>query len=202
MMAQDERAYELFRRAIVDRDAEAWTSIHGQFRHMLIAWAGRSNACSDHGLDCAAIADQAFARAWAALVPERFGNFPTLACLLSYLRACVMTTIIDAVRQQAASGCDLSEAYADTGSMPEQIVLAEIERASLWNILRSAVATQPEQVVLIESFTYDMPPRAIYARHPQLFASVGEVYSVKRNLISRLQRNRELRSLYGEQIQA
>ena len=32
--------YELFRRAIVDRDAEAWASVHGQFRRMLIAWAG------------------------------------------------------------------------------------------------------------------------------------------------------------------
>jgi DNA-directed RNA polymerase specialized sigma24 family protein len=200
MTAQEDPMYALFRRAIVDRDAEAWASVHEQFRRMLSAWAGRSFVCRDHGLDSVAIADQAFARAWAALTPERFANFPTLACILNYLRTCVTTTIIDNVRQQTACTYDLPETHADTAGAPEQIVLAKIERAALWSIVDSVVATQSERIVLIESYTYDLPPRAIHVRHPQLFATVADVYAVKRNLIDRLQRNRELRSLYAEHI--
>jgi DNA-directed RNA polymerase specialized sigma24 family protein len=201
-MTAHDKLYELLQRAIVDRDEEAWALVHGQLRRRLIAWAGHSSARSAYGLDCTTIADQAFARAWSALTPERFANFPTLEYLLSYLRTCVRTTIIDCIRQQTACGDDLSETHADTGGGPEEIILAKIERAILWDIIHSAVAMQSERVVLIESYVYNLPPRSIYARHPQLFTSIGEVYAAKRNLIERLGRNHELRSLYAERIQA
>jgi hypothetical protein len=44
----------------------------------------------------------------------------------------------------------------------------------------------------------DLPPRDIQARHPDLFANVNEVYSAKRNLLNRLQRNPDLQRLHRE----
>ena len=54
--------------------------------------------------------------------------------------------------------------------------------------------------MLTESFAYDLPPRAILARHPTLFADVDAIYTIKRNLIERLKRNPDMRRLYQEWV--
>jgi hypothetical protein len=92
----------------------------------------------------------------------------------------------------------LLETLVDTDCLPEQLVLAEVDRTTLWEIVRSAVATPAERIALVESYVYNLPPRAIHMRHPSLFASIADVYRVKRNLLKRLQRNRELGHLYAE----
>jgi DNA-directed RNA polymerase specialized sigma24 family protein len=189
MTAQDEDMYELFRRAIVERDADAWATIRERFRPLLISWAGQAGVHGKPDLDCAESADQAFTRAWAALSPERFADFPNLAQLLSYLRTCVATAVIDGLRQQAPGGLELPKPLPNTGGTAEQIPLMEMERAALWDLALAVAATAAERVALVESFVYNLPPRAIYARHPQLFASVADVYSSKRYLLDRLGRN-------------
>ena len=35
----DHAGYELFRRAIVERDDEAWAEIHSHYRPLLLSWA-------------------------------------------------------------------------------------------------------------------------------------------------------------------
>src|SRR6266508_2522392 len=134
MIEQDEEAYELFRRAIVNRDENAWSAINAHYRPLLVSWATRCSAHASSGERADDIADQALARAWAALTPEGFAKFPSLARLLSYLRTCVVTTAIDS------------------------------------------------------------------ARSPQLFPDVAIVYSVKRNLFDRLQRNHDLLQLRDDFI--
>jgi len=88
--------YELFRRAIVEHEDEAWTAIAARYRSLMIAWAARCPALHTAEECCEDLADQAFARAWRALTPERFARFPSLAALLAYLRTCVTATVVDA----------------------------------------------------------------------------------------------------------
>jgi len=45
-----------------------------------------------------------------------------------------------------------------------------------------------------------LPPRAILARHPDLFGDVGEVYMAKRHLIGRLQRDPNVRRFEWNQF--
>ena len=192
MDERERESYELFRRAILQRDEEAWATIHARYRSLLIGWAYRSSARALAGEYSDDIADQALARAWAALSPERFAEFPTLAKLLSYLRACVATTAIDNARAWASGERALDTLEVGGAATPEQIVLAEIDREALWRKLMAFAATPAERAVLIESLGYGLPPRAIHERHPQLFANVAAVYAAKRNLFARLQRSREL----------
>src|SRR5215211_5786980 len=103
MLKQEEEGYELFRRAIVYRDAEAWAEIHARYRSLLISWANRSGAGQCTAEQAEDLADQALARAWVALTPARFAEFSSLARLLSYLRTCVATTAIDISRAKAAA---------------------------------------------------------------------------------------------------
>jgi len=198
MEPQEIDGYELFRRAILERDEAAWATIHARYRALLISWAYHSTSRMYAGEWCDDLADQAFARAWVALTPARFAEFPTLPRLLGYLHACVMTTVIDNGRARASS--ERTQNKLDVGAVatPEQIVLAEAEREELWRVVSALATTPAEQVVLVESLAYDFPPRSILARHPQLFGNVAAVYRTKRNLFARLQRNRDLLRINDE----
>jgi hypothetical protein len=198
-MEEHEREnYELFRRAILHREEAAWAAIHARYRSLLISWAYRSSARARVGECCDDIADQALARAWVALTPERFAEFPTLAKLLSYLRACVATAAIDGARAYAADERALHTLQAGSAATPEQIVMAGIDRDALWRTVIALAATPAERAVIVENLAYGLPPRAILERHPQLFADIAEVYGTKRNLFARLQRNRDLLRLRDE----
>jgi DNA-directed RNA polymerase specialized sigma24 family protein len=192
MIQYESDSYELFRRAILDRDEEAWATIYKRYRSLLIAWAARTTVRACLHAECADIADQALARAWAALTPERFAAFPSLEKLLSYLHACVQTTAIDSARAQAVRERLAQRLGASAPATPEQTVLADQDRVAFWRTV-SELATNPaERVVLIESFVYGRPPREICARHPQTFATARKVYNVKHRLLTRLQRNHEM----------
>lgn len=188
----EREGYDLFHRAIVGRDGQAWAVIYTRYRSLLLSWAYRSMSKVEIGELGDDIADEAFARAWSALTPERFGQFPTLASLLAYLRTCVLATVIDAFRSQALHQRRVSRLEISTAVTPEQIVMGDLERAELWQIVNMVAETAQERTVLVESFVHDLPPRAIQARYPDLFHDAGEIYRIKRLLIERLQRNRNL----------
>jgi DNA-directed RNA polymerase specialized sigma24 family protein len=198
MVDQDQECYELFRRAIADRDSDAWGAIHQRFGALFASWAWRVGGSTFSAGECADITDQALARAWAALTPERFAHFETLSKLLSYLRACVTSTMIDAIRAQMASDRPLDERQIDTAASPEQIVLADLDRSSLWSTALALTDSPEERVTLLESFVYGLPPRAILERHRQLFPNIAAVYSTKRNLLQRLERNSDIQRLREE----
>ena len=195
----DAACYELFRRAIEQHDAEAWADIAQHYRGLLAAWAAQSSAhamCAELPGD---IADQALARAWAALSSARFSAFPHIATLMAYLRACVRATLIDQVREQASQLRAVQSLESTiVSSTPEQAVLQELDRTEIWRLIMQITSNLEERIIVRESLVYALPPREIQARHPELFADVGEFYRVKRNLINRFQRNRDLERLWRE----
>jgi hypothetical protein len=191
-MESQDQGHKLFRRAIVEREEDAWAAIYACYRPLLIAWATRSSLRPAHAESGADIADRALARAWAALTPERFAAFSTLGQLLAYLRACVATAAIDCARAQTQHDLLAQRQPAHAAASPEQVVLADLDRAALWHMALEQAATPAERIALIESFAYGLPPRAIQAHHPQLFPDVAAVYAAKRCLLDRLRRNHGL----------
>lgn len=191
--------YELFRRAIEQRDADAWADISQQYRGLLAAWATQSSARGLLTEQPEDIADQAFARAWAALSSARFSAFPHIASLLAYLRTCVRATVIDHAREQAGQ-LRAVQSIASTGvsAAPDQAVLEDLDRTEIWHLIARMTSNPQEQVIVRECLVYALPPREIQARHPDMFADVMQVYRVKRNLINRFQRNRDLQRLWQE----
>jgi DNA-directed RNA polymerase specialized sigma24 family protein len=190
--------YDLFRRAIVERDADAWAEGSTRYRRLLLAWVHECSAAAQLGECYDDIADQAFARAWLALSATHFANFPNLAALLAYLRTCVSAVVIDCARATAAQERMLQKLEVNRSSSPEQVVLFEMERAELWQLVFDQIANEQEYTVLIESFLLDLPPRSIHTRHPELFADITTVYNAKRNLLTRLKANRDMRRLFEE----
>jgi len=191
-------SYELFRRAIVERDEQAWIESATRYRPLLAAWASRCSASAALTESFDDLADQAFARAWSALSPERFASFPTLAALLAYMRACVTTTVIDHARSEFSRDRIEMSIQGDEVATPEQLIIDQFQRQEVWRLVETAVASEQERVVLRETFLYDLPPRAILRRHPDLFANAHAIYTTKRYLFDRLQRCSELRQVYQE----
>jgi len=191
--------YTLFHQAIVDRDAEAWASICTCYQPLLMHWANQS--CASMAIDESTmdLADQAFARAWAALTPICFGKFANLAALLGYLRRCVTSVAIDCVRAQTARSRMREQLDEHSVATPEQIVLHDADCRELWHLVSQVVATAQERTILDECFVLDLPPRLILTRHPDLFATIGAVYAAKRNLLERLRRSPELRQFDWKQ---
>ncbi len=191
-------SYELFRRAIVERDEQAWIESATRYRPLLAAWASRCSASATLTESYDDLADQAFARAWAALSPERFASFPTLAALLAYMRACVTTTVIDHARSELSRERIEKSIQGDEVATPEQLIIDQFQRQEVWRLVEAAISSERERVVLRETFLYDLPPRAILRRHPDLFADAHAIYTTKRYLFDRLQRCSKLREVYQD----
>jgi DNA-directed RNA polymerase specialized sigma24 family protein len=192
----DHAGYELFRRAIVERDGEAWAAIHTHFRPLLISWARQASARAPGIEQYADIADRALARAWSALSADHFEQFPSLAALLAYLRACVGAAAIDEARAEATRERAYQKLEPPAVATPEDVVLGALSRDELWQLVAKLVSSEHEQIILVESFVLGLPPRAILERHQDRFADVPEIYGAKRNLLNRLERSRDLRQLY------
>jgi hypothetical protein len=114
----------------------------------------------------------------------------------------VNATVIDAARARAAHDRIAQQARYDGGAAPEQLVLEQLGRDELWQLLLDIVESEAERMVLIERFVLDLPPRAIQARHPSLFADVGRIYLAIRNLRERLRRHKGLSQLYTDALAA
>lgn len=188
----DAESYELFQRAIRDGDEDAWAESVIRYRPLLIAWARRYNTQIQTAEYCDDIADRAFSRAWMALAPARRADFPNLAALLGYLRACVNAVTVDAaraerLRSQGAFGVDMSVASA------EQIVLKKIDHEDLWRIVGRHAQTKRDQIILAESFIFGLSPNAILTRHPELFENIATLYQTKRNLLDRIRNDATIR---------
>src|SRR5215212_12045231 len=134
--------YELFRRAVVEQDPDAWREIAIGYRNMMIGWVRRCHAAEITGERCEDLADEALARAWKALSPERFTQFPNLAALLAYLRTCVQATVIDAARARTSYERMAAHIGHGDSTPPDQTVLAQFDRAELWWLANSLVASE------------------------------------------------------------
>ncbi len=91
-------AYELFRRALVEREDAAWAMLFEQYTPLVEHWVRRTGAFTVSGETSDFFVSAAFTRFWRAIPAERFGAFPTLASLLNYLRRCATCVVIDSAR--------------------------------------------------------------------------------------------------------
>ena len=193
----DQEHYEVFRRAIVERDSQAWTDVAIWCRPLLIAWARQKLARMPIVELYDDIADEAFARAWSALASTSLDRFPNLAAIQAYLRKCVVSVVIDRMRIQSESVSSLTWIDPVSDHSAEQMVLTELNRAEIWAQINRHIVSEQERIVMYESIVLGLPPRAILRNHPTLFDDITSIYRVKRNLFDRLRRDNNLRRLYG-----
>jgi hypothetical protein len=191
-------SYELFRRALVERDEIAWSYLFQHYSSLVEGWIRRCSAFVNSGESSEYFVVGAFTKFWRAVTPERFAAFPNLAALLQYLQLCASSVVIDAVRAQSWAEM-MPEERIDLQRMPhaapDEEAMQRVDRQEFWRYIDSQLHSEGERVVVYGSFVLGLTPRAIFERYNTLFESVYDVYNIKRNVLSRLSRNSHLRTI-------
>lgn len=191
-------SYELFRRALVDRNEAAWELLYCHYSSLVEGWVRRNSAFTSSGESSEYFVVGAFTKFWRAVTPERFASFPTLASLLHYLQLCATSVVIDSVRAQSWSEMLPEETVTPQHTpqhSPDEEAMNRVHREEFWRFIDEQLNGEVERVVVYCSFVLGLTPRAIYARRSDLFSSVNDVYNVKRNVLGRLGRNSQLRQM-------
>jgi RNA polymerase sigma factor (sigma-70 family) len=192
--------YELYRRAIVERDQRAWEVIYTQYRPLVAGWVQRHPSFGATGEETDHFVNGAFQRLWESLRPEAFGRFPDLSSVLRYLQRCVHSAIVDRARTDARRALDVElddAAATDTVAShdTESEVLGDLENDTLWQWVGERLQDEKERHLIYSCYALGLKPREIAERYSGLFDDVSDVYRVKRNVLSRLRRDPELHEL-------
>ncbi len=189
--------YELFRRAMVLRDEWAWSALYELYRPLVSAWvlASRSRAT---GEEVDALVNEAFARFARAITAQQWHEFGTSGALLGYLKRCAHSAAADDRRTRHPR---LHEEPLDTLPVSceplseecAEVVSGRLAAQELWAIICRAASSPAEQVVLRLVCAQGLPPRVVQQLHPTLFPGVQDLYRVKRTVLERLSRSKELR---------
>ncbi len=193
-------AHELFRRALVERDEQAWAVIYNHYRTLVESWIRRSGAFASSGESSEYFVGPVFMRFWQAISGERFASFPSLASLLHYMQMCASCVVIDSVRAQSW-GEMLPEEAIPAGRAPrtdpDEEAMQRVHRTEFWSYIGTQLSGEAERVVIYGSYVLGMKPGDIFESYTHLFASINDVYNIKRNVLGRLSRNQELRQLFA-----
>ncbi len=195
--ADCESCFELFRRAIVERDQEAWQAIYGQYWRLVAHWV------DGHPDQVEAHVNEVYGRFWRSLESVPFGErFAELGKILAFLKACARSVRIDGARleQRRLSRVDLETAEAEIdpetgGRAVEDIV----EKRELLHYIYRHCSEQ-ERLVIRLSFEDGLRPAQIAAERPDAFADVHEVRRVKERVVLRLSNDPRLRAWRDEQV--
>jgi DNA-directed RNA polymerase specialized sigma24 family protein len=192
---RDALALELFRRAICDADSAAWEAIITQYRGLVRGWVRQHPAAGvvvENDDDRVA---RTFERFWCAVGPERLFQFTNLSALMGYLKLCVHSVIVDDARRNRMgrnTPLDTSAEVVSDSASVEDDVLGNMLAQDVWELILQLLPDATERMVAELSFIRGMAPRDIQALNSHRFATVSEVYRIKRSLMERLRRSPQL----------
>jgi DNA-directed RNA polymerase specialized sigma24 family protein len=197
--------YELFRRALLERNQRAYECLYTQYQPLVAGWVERHPSFSGAGEEVQYFVNRAFEKLWQALTPEKFGRFPDLKSVLSYLKLCTHSVVIDhaRVRQHALLDEEASDAMLAMHAAGDDLEADAVERAQhqeFWRQINRRLADEKEQAVVFGSFVLAMKPAELQVRYAHLFGDVREVYRVKQNVLDRLRRDPELHNLRADYV--
>ena len=190
--SSDQYCLEIFRRAMLEHDGEAWDLLVGRFKEFLLAAFRRHPRCeAATRLDSPEnYVANAFARFWVAAAHNRQVTFTSLGAALLFLRLCLNGAILDTLRAHARRN---ELPLPELGFAWEPIVVdPEEEGSELWEVIRTMLPNERERRLAFLLFYCNLRPRVIVRLRPQEFPDVNEVHRMKRNIVDRLARNADL----------
>jgi len=195
--------FELFRRAISERDQYAWDMICKQYRPLMTDWWVKPHrGFRAVGEDLDQIINRTYEKFWSALTPEKFNRFSDLKPLLNYLKMCVDSVIVDQSRKVDPPSQypvdDESPIWGrDPNPAPEEQMLDDEKRRAFWGWVNAHLHDEKERLMVYGSFELDLKPQEIFDKFQNLFRDVDEVYTIKQNVINRLRRDPDFRKFLG-----
>lgn len=194
-------SYELWRRAIVLRDDGAWSAVYRLYAPVVSAWIVLRVPNASEDLD--ALVNQAFSRFAHAVTAQQWREFASVGALLGYLKRCAQSAATDYHRWQPRQHEALDSLPAASEPLVGDCADTVMERLAaqeLWRLVCSEAPAHEEQLVLLLVVAQGMSPRALQQRYPAMYPTVQDIYRIRRNVIERLQRSKELRQFHRSQV--
>lgn len=178
---------ELFRRATLQGDQQAWEYLQRVFSETIRGWLHRHPSRDVvYRLDSAEnYVAQTFERFWQATTQNQKLEFKTVAAALQYLRVSLNSAILDTLRVNARRR---EVALPESDFPGEPIVEDSTDGSELWEMLKEMLHDGREQRLAYLLYHCGLKPREIVHYCPREFSDVREIYRLRRNIIERLRR--------------
>jgi hypothetical protein len=179
---------ELFHRALMQSDGEAWAWVQHCFGGMVHDWVRRH---PQRAVACRLESEehyvaQTFERFWHATAYNQQVAFRSLAAALQYLRASLHGAILDTLRTYQRPGeVPLPESGAPGEPSREDVTCG----SELWEILKGILPDPREQRLAYLLFRCGLGPKEIVHVCPQEWSSVQEISVLRRTIMERILRN-------------
>ncbi|MBZ0283661.1 MAG: hypothetical protein K8L97_23190 [Anaerolineae bacterium] len=175
-----EYCYELFRRALAEKDSEALDQIYLNYLPQMRRWVSNHSRFPISGEIDEYFAHHAFQQFFFALLGEKFNNFPNLSSVLAYLKSCVHTTVTQYVRDNR-----IPPLLLDDMDIPVISDLnADIEAEWLWKHICNLLIDANDQLLAQCVFVLEMRPREVAKQYPRIWVDAHQV-SVRLHQIRR-----------------
>ena len=189
----DKYCLEIFHRAMIKHDHDAWDLLQRRFTPTVRAWMRshphRDVACR-HQSEENYVTDT-FTRVWQASMRNTL-EFDTLAAALSYLKISLQGAIIDNLRAYSRpKEAPLPDPGSDTYYAEEPASEDEYGSQELWEIIKSLLPGERERRLAYLLYQCGLKPREVIRYCSDEFSDIQEVYRLTRNIIERLVRNRD-----------
>ncbi len=187
---------ELFRRALVERDQDAWDALYVQYRRLVGKWVGGPADRIDERVN------RAFAKFWHAVDPESFSSeFITIGKVMSYLQLCARSVRIDSHRREEKRQLlvRLEDTRASTGDTTSRPALDNVMQQELFATIEQRLKDEQERLVIHLSFQVGLPPRHIAQECADVFADAADVRRVKERVVRRLSNDLALQDWWKRQ---
>ena len=184
----DQYCLELFHRAVIAGDQDAWEVLQTSFTPIMHGWLRRH---PKREVACRLDSEEnyiamAFVRFWQATVHNQRVEFHSLAGAMRYLQASLNGAIMDALRAYARPR---EIPLPDPGFADEPMVEDEDELCSSLEAINTLLTSPVERRIAYLLFYCGLKPRDIVKHCPLEFPTVRDVYRLRRNIMEKLQRN-------------
>ena len=185
--------FELFRRALVEQDEGAFQHIYTVFQRHVLGWISRDAYFTFYtrrgGLFC--ILDVLYLLQSAP--GRKFTHFNELSHLLSYLRDCAHTTILQYIRQQRHHDTQVALDQARTLGESEAGATAQLDAQQLWQHIEQLLNNAQERQVAYAVFVLGYKPRELPAAFPALISDAHAASQLLYRIRQRLRNDPLLR---------
>jgi hypothetical protein len=184
----DRYSFEVFRRAVVERDEHCRHELVAIFDGEVRSWCRRAARGGTSDLD--ELVRRTWERFWQYFTVDKLRGASTTAETLNHLKLCVLSVVQDTARERASALLLDKVADRSDGRRPfGETNGGETERATLRQGLDGRLLDDCERVLVHLRFELGLTPSEVQTRRPDLFPSRRDVYRVTRTTLDSLRRH-------------
>jgi DNA-directed RNA polymerase specialized sigma24 family protein len=183
-------SFEMFRRALVCKDQEAWEVIYKLYHRLIAYWV--DGACEQMEEKINDAFFKLNAEINAATFDQKFSNF---AMLMGYLKRIALNIRCDSFRsakerneRRSASLDQIGEVIADSR---RPSISEAVENQDFYQVVRKRMKDEKERLVL-DLTLLGYSPRMIAQENAERFHDAGEVNVIKERILFRLRNDPRL----------